>query len=191
MAVGLRKTLARGIAATILLVSSIGVVGSHAASSRAILTYSSSADHYAIKYFSTWSISKNIATKNIGKVEQGISAHAMQIATADHVGMVGVLVAAHATADAKLHAMAQSLITENATFVGKLSWGTVTINGVTFIQVTGIEKAGATLQGTVSILGASRGSHTYYLLKALLLKQKTTTARSGDVTGIINSFRVM
>jgi hypothetical protein len=191
MTSSIRKTLARGIAAAILLVSSIGVVAAHAASSPAILTYTSSADHYSIGYFSTWSIHKNVATKDIGKAEQGISSHAMQVATADHVGVVGVLVAAHATSDAKLHSTAQSLITENSTFVGKLSWGTATINGVTFIQVTGIEKAGATLQGSVSILGASHGSHTYYLLKGLLLKQKTTSATSGQLYGIINSFRVM
>jgi hypothetical protein len=184
----------RGAAACLLLLAyalaSGGGTGMRAAPSLATTMYDARADRYSLRYPSSWYFDQRVPTIDFGKVEQGIAKYGIQIQSPDNLALAGVITRPYAASASAIKAVLIALLAENPTIVGNISWSSHAIHGAIFLEGTAMERVGAAKRAMVYVLGASRGRHTYYLLGAVLLKQKTSALRGAELESIFNSIRL-
>jgi hypothetical protein len=132
----------------------------------------------------------HVQSSDVGQVESSIAPMGIRIGAPDAQAFFVVFVRHSATSSAALKAKVIALLKEDATLVGGITFGTVTINGVKYLKGSAIDKISATEQALGYIVAASPGKRTYYAGAALGLKQTNTTDDNAELAGILASFKV-
>jgi len=150
--------------------------------------YASAADHFSLSYPSTWKLSQ-LDTATLGKVEASVAAIDYQVAAPDQFSYFNVYARHSATDGAAIKAKVIAWMQESRVAAKAITFSTVTINGVKYLDAFTTIKVDATHQAEHSILATSHGKFTYYLGPVIMLNQSHTKQERAQLTAILASFK--
>jgi hypothetical protein len=183
MTVYLRTALAAGIIALSFVGNAYGAAGS--------AVYPSRADHFSFTHPASWTVNTSSTADMHDSYVAKIASTAFETGSPDNRAAFEVFVAHQAIGTAALKATLNGLLHDNDTVLGSVKSTSATINGVRYLRRAALVGTRSGNRVEMSILGASHGSRTYYLVTGYLTKTPAATRQDkAYLVAVLASFKL-